>query len=754
MTKSKFITGSYYVQGLHCASCVAIIKKKTAHLSGLKNLELNLANNTATLTYDPSQLDLATFNQTISPYGYHLVIDQIDSTSVSQEQTVSLDQAQSLQQQHLAQLSKQVKVLLPLALLFFALMMHHVSVQMGWLPKPFWAPILPQFGLIVATIVQFGYGQKFIRSFWRFCRHFVADMDALVGMGTLVAYVYSATLVLFPAVKTLLNLDSQLYFDVVVIVIGFITFGDYLVARSKVKTGAALEKLIGLQAKTAILLKDNQELEVPVSQIQVGDIFLVKPGSKIALDGQIIAGSSAIDESMLTGEPMPVDKTVGDLVTGATLNRQGFLQVRATQVGDQTVLAQIIRAVVSAQNSKAPIQNLADKIVAVFVPVVLTIAFLTLIVWSISGNFHLGLSSFIAILVVACPCAMGLATPMAVIVGVGRAADLGILVKDAESLQKLSTVNYLVFDKTGTITHGQPQVVAHDLDNSQLKILLALEKQSEHPLASAVVEFASRQLGSCRLPKVGQFEVMAGQGLSGEVGGDHYYAGNAHLVRELGLGSALDTFQTPDKQAYTPIFFMSKNKILGVLWLADTIKKEAIDVISDLHHQGIKTALLTGDRLSAATFIAGQVGIDEVFAEVLPTQKSDKISQLQAQGWRVAMVGDGINDSPALSQAQVGIAMGTGTDIAIESAGITLLGGHLDKIVTSIALARATMNTIKQNLFFSFFYNSIAIPIAAGLLYPWWGIVLSPAIEGAAMAFSSFSVVINSLRLRKSKLDK
>ncbi|MCL2110123.1 heavy metal translocating P-type ATPase [Microgenomates group bacterium] len=757
------IQTSCYVKGLHCASCVSIIKKKTAPLRGLANIDINLATNQAQVTYDPHQTSLSAINNQIQKYGYELIPNQAHSPSTSsaphkQIETIPSSELHSPHQEQLSQLKKlksAVLILFPLAIIYFFLMFHHVAVSLGYLEPPFWGPLVhTQISLIVATIVQFGYGQRFNQSFLRFLKYRAADMNALVGMGTLVAYFYSAAQVLFPQLQTLFGDHASLHFDVVIIVIGFITLGDYLVASSKAKTGEALAKLVGLQVKTAIIIRDGQEVAIPISQLQSGDVFLVKPGAKIATDGKIVEGESSIDESMITGESLPVDKTVGDFVTGATLNKQGFLKVQATQVGDKTVLAQIIQAVTTAQNSKAPIQNLADKVVSIFVPVVLAIAFISLITWILIGNFGLGLLCFIGILVVACPCAMGLATPIAITIGVGKAAEAGILVKDAQSLQQLRKINFIVFDKTGTITYGRPTVVDHNLSNEQLAILLALEKQSEHPLAGAVVKYAQKKLTNPRLPKVDKFAIIAGSGLKGSIKGVQYYAGNERLAKELKIKIPPSFLKETSHSGCTPIFLLTKKELLGALWLSDEVKKEVPAIIERLHRRGIKTALLTGDKASVANLIAQQTGIDEVLAEVLPTQKSQKIKELQNQGWRVAMVGDGINDSPALSQADVGIAMGTGSDIAIESASITLLGGNIAKLPVSIDLSKDTLRTITQNLFFSFFYNGAAIPIAAGALYPLWGIVLSPAIEGVAMVFSSVSVVLNSLRLRKKKYDQ
>jgi len=573
-------------------------------------------------------------------------------------------------------------------------------------------------------------------------------MDTLIGIGTSTAYIYS-----------LFNINSN-YFDVVIVLIAFITLGKYLEARSKIKTGDAIEKLFSLQAKTALILVDGVEKEISISEVKIGDIIIVKPGMKIPVDGKIIEGQSAIDESMITGESIPVDKMVGDLVTGATINKQGSFKFAATKVGSDTVLAQIIKMVEEAQGSKAPIQAMADKISSVFVPVVLVIAFLALGSWLIFGSqfmefsqaLSFGLVSFVGILVIACPCALGLATPTAIIVGVGKGAQYGILIKDAESLEKLSKVNTIVFDKTGTITKGEPEVTdiiilgKNLTQNNILQIASSLENHSEHPLAQAVVNKAKEE--KINFDNVENFNALEGVGVIGKIKSESI---SIHKPQKDDL-NILEIVNL-QKQGKTVVVIEKNNIKIGLIALADTLKDEAVEAIKALHKKGLETIMLTGDNLLAAKHIAAQAGIDQVIAEVLPHEKANKIKALQDQGKIVAMAGDGINDAPALVQADVGIAMATGTDVAIESAGITLLGGDIQKIAQAVTLAKSTIRTVKQNLFWAFIYNVVGIPVAAGLLYPIWGIMLSPIFAGLAMAGSSVSVVSNSLRLKTKKLS-
>jgi Cu2+-exporting ATPase/Cu+-exporting ATPase len=547
------------------------------------------------------------------------------------------------------------------------------------------------------------------------------------------------------------------------VVITFIALGKYLEAKSKIKTGDAIEKLLNLQAKTALVMLDGKEVEIAVEEVKHGDLIIVKPGAKIPVDGIITEGGSFVDESMVTGEPMPAKKKVGDNVVSGTINTSGSFTFKATKVGSETLLAQIIKMVEEAQGSRAPIQALADKISAVFVPIVLVISFLTLGAWLIVGSQYLGFSqalsfglvSFVGILVIACPCALGLATPTAIIVGVGKGAKEGILIKDAATLEKLHKVDTVIVDKTGTLTLGKPTLVdtqnlSNLKDNELISILASLEKKSEHPIAGAIVNYAQGK--NISIENVSNFEGIQGKGLRGAINNVEYYVGNSKLIKDLGLAFDVSKIEQFTAQGKTPVILATKEKVLGFVMVADEIKQESKQAVSDLHKLGIKVVMLTGDDEKAAKYMASLVGIDEVVAHVLPQDKLAKIKELQSQGRIVAMAGDGVNDAPALAQADVGIAMGTGTDVAIESAGITLLGGDISKLVKAIKLSKLTMRGIKQNLFWAFIYNIVGIPLATGVFYPIFGWLLSPVFAGFAMAMSSVSVVSNSLRIKAMKL--
>lgn len=775
------ITKKYEVKGMHCASCASIIKRKLEKLPGIDSAKVNLATETADISMSGS-VPIDTINSVISPLGYTVenkhdqhevpMMDHDMSSMTAADTTdpksphyghdmgavVTSDTTKKAEKlAELDRLRHKTYFVMPIAISVFIWMVWDLlAVQFGILPTlPLSMMAFNRMSFILATPIMFWVGQPYIQGFLRFIKYRVANMDTLVGIGTLVAYTYSSILLLFPEINTLLKAPEGLYFDVTIVVIGFITLGKYLEARSKLKTGEAIEKLLGMQAKTALVLRDGVEVEIQVSEVVVGDIVIVKPGVKIPVDGEIIKGDSSVDESMLTGEPLPVDKTVGDKVIGGTINKQGMFQFRATVVGDATMLSQIIKMVENAQGSHAPIERLTDKISSVFVPVVLVVSVLVFILWTALGNPLLGLLSFVGILVIACPCALGLATPTAIIVGVGKAAEKGILVKNAESLEKLRAVNFVVLDKTGTLTKGQPSVtslksVSAVSEKDALQILASLESGSEHPLAAAIVDRAKAD--KIKLLDVTEFKTIPGQGLQGKIGKTLYYGGNVKLVESLGLKVDHDIIASFAEVGATPIILAKGKEIIAYLGISDTLKDESIQTIKDLHGLGIKVAMLTGDHQLTAEHIAKQVGIDRVFAQVMPGDKADQVKKLQSEGYKVAMVGDGVNDAPALATADVGIAMGTGTDVAIESAGLTLLGGNLTRLPQAIRLARITFRVIKQNLFWAFFYNIVGIPIAAGLLYPLYGIMLNPGIAGAAMAFSSVSVVTNSLRLKASRI--
>ncbi len=761
------ITKKYEVVGMHCASCASIIKKKLSKVDGVQSVDVNYATEVAELS-TTKNIDDSKFNSLISPLGYSIKptdpnppmahpghdMSRMDHSLHAGHDMGPIGTNPAKKAEKLADLAKlksQVKISLPLAAVSLVMMIWESFFPYPDAVKTFFHHLLP----IMATYMLFVIGLPYIKSVFRFVQHRVANMDTLIGIGTSVAFLYSFIVSAFEGILAPYLAVEQVYYDVTIVVIAFITLGKYLEAGSKMKTGEAIEKLLGLQAKTALVLRNGQETEIPVSEVIIGDIVIVKPGVKIPVDGEIISGDSSVDESMLTGEPLPVDKVVGDKVIGGTINKQGMFNLRATVVGEGTILSQIIKMVETAQGSHAPIERLTDQISSVFVPIVLVLSVLVFILWTALGNPLLGLLSFVGILVIACPCALGLATPTAIIVGVGKAAQKGILVKNAESLEKLRAVDYIVLDKTGTLTKGEPTVtnlktVGTLSEQDSLVHLASLEASSEHPLAQAIV--AKAKLDKLTLLPTSDFKSIPGQGLQGKIGEKLYYAGNLKLISSLGLKIDKGIIESFAAVGATPIILASSKEIIMYLGISDTLKDESIQAIKDLHKLGIKVAMLTGDHHLTAKYIGKTVGIDKIIAEVMPGDKATEVQKLQAEGYKVAMVGDGVNDAPALATADVGIAMGTGTDVAIESAGLTLLGGNLERLPQAIKLSRLTFRVIKQNLFWAFAYNIIGIPIAAGILYPLYGIMLNPGIAGAAMAFSSVSVVTNSLRLKYVKL--
>lgn len=712
-------TKNFKVSGMHCASCAQVIKRKLEKVPGVVSCNVNYASEKAQIQYDEGKLQISHLNHEIDKLGYKI----IDEAPIHDHKDTEL-----------SELLKMVQVAMPITGIAIVIMIWE-AVGMSPLQKEFFHHLLP----LLATYMMFTVGVPYIKSVIRFIRYKVANMESLVGIGTLTAFIYSF-------IASVLDRPES-YYEVTIVVIGFITLGKYLETKSKAATGEAIKKLLGLQAKMATVIRNGQEIEVPIDDVVIDDIAVVKPGQKIPLDGVIVEGKSAIDESMITGESMPVDKIVGDFVIGATINRQGYLKVRITKIGGDTMLSQIVKMVEEAQGSKAPIERIADRVSAVFVPIVIVFALLTLIVWIFLGNVPMGILSFVGILVIACPCAMGLATPTAIIVGVGKAAGKGILIKNAESLEKLSSVDFVVMDKTGTITKGEPQVT--DIKNVSkfvLKDILAfatsLEAYSEHPLGEAIRNYATSR--SVKTQSIKDFKILEGMGVEGSINSKKYFIGNIALSSELKIEvdqKIIDEFAAKGK---TPVILMDEKKVLAYFAIADTLKDGVPQMVEKLHKQKIKVMLLTGDNKKVGEHIAGLAGIDKVVAEVKPKDKLTEIRKLQDEGHIVAMVGDGINDAPALSAANIGIAMGSGTDVAIESAGVTIVGGNIVKIPDLLVLGRSTMRIIRQNLFWAFIYNIIGIPVAA-IGY------LNPMIAGAAMAASSVSVVGNSLRLKAIK---
>ncbi|PIT90627.1 MAG: heavy metal translocating P-type ATPase [Candidatus Komeilibacteria bacterium CG10_big_fil_rev_8_21_14_0_10_41_13] len=762
-------TQTYKVKGMHCASCSSVIEKIFRKVEGVQYTEVNYGTEKAKVSFNPSKTNPHDLSRRIEPLGYSLEIpstaEEMGMSESEHAAHLGLNQSKKEKLAEVADMRTKVFSAIPLAIFAIFIMGWDILTQYGlvsemsYVVKDFFHHLLP----LLATYTLFVVGKPYLLGFYRFLRYGKANMDTLIGIGTIAAFLYSFAVTAFEeTLRPFINVDYQ-YYDVTIVVITFIALGKYLEARSKIKTGDAIEKLLNLQAKTALIIRDGKEIEISVNDVKHGDLIIVKPGAKIPVDGLITDGSSFVDESMVTGEPMPVQKKIGDSVVSGTINTSGSFTFKATKVGSETLLAQIIKMVEDAQGSKAPIQALADKISSVFVPIVLVIAFFSLGAWLVVGSQYFGfpkalsfgLVSFVGILVIACPCALGLATPTAIIVGVGKGAKEGIFIKDAATLEKLHKVNTVVIDKTGTITIGKPTLVniqnlSNRKDYELMSILTSLEKKSEHPIAHAVVNYAQEK--NIPVSDVSNFEGIQGKGLKGVIKDTEYFVGNAKLISDLKISFDLAKLNEFTSQGKTPVIVATKDKVLGFVMVADEIKAESVEAVKSLHALGIKVVMLTGDDEKAAKYIGSLVGIDDVVAHVLPQNKLEKIKELQLQGQVVAMAGDGVNDAPALAQADVGIAMGTGTDVAIESAGITLLGGDISKLVKAIKLSKMTMRGIKQNLFWAFIYNIVGIPLAAGVLYPVFGWLLNPVFAGFAMAMSSVSVVSNSLRIKGKKL--
>ncbi|OGI94013.1 ATPase [Candidatus Nomurabacteria bacterium RIFCSPLOWO2_01_FULL_41_52] len=765
---------------MHCASCAAIIEKDIKKIDGVDSVEVNYGTEMAKISFNESKTNPEALSKKIEPLGYSLIIPTAESMNMSADEHAAHLGFNQSKAEKLAEIKDmKIKVIsaIPLAIISALILGWDILAQYNMVPamsyviKEFFHHLLP----LMATYILFVVGKPYLLGFYRFLRYGKANMDTLIGIGTLTAYLYSFAVAAFEEpLRQFINVDAT-YYDVTIIVITFIALGKYLEAKSKLKTGDAIEKLLNLQAKTALVIQNGKEMEIPVNEVKHGDLIIVKPGAKIPVDGVITEGGSFIDESMVTGEPMPAQKKVGDNVVAATINTTGSFTFKATKVGSETLLAHIIKMVEEAQGSKAPIQALADKISSIFVPIVLIVSFIALGAWLLFGTGPLGFSqalsyglvSFVGVLVIACPCALGLATPTAIIVGVGKGAREGILIKDAATLEKLHKVDTVIVDKTGTITIGKPTLVdlvslsINTKNEEIISILASLEKKSEHPIAHAIVNYAQDPEGkgtssgarkNIPLKNVFNFESIQGKGIKGTIDGKEYFAGNAKLIEDLKLPFDNLKLEQYTAQGKTPIILATKEKVLGFVMVADEIKTESKQAVLDLHKLGIKIIMLTGDDKKAAKYMASLVGIDDIVAHVLPADKLLKIKELQEKGHIVAMAGDGVNDAPALAQADVGIAMGTGTDVAIESAGITLLGGDISKLVKAIKLSKITMRGIKQNLFWAFIYNIVGIPLAAGLFYPIFGWLLSPVFAGFAMAMSSVSVVGNSLRIKSKKL--
>ncbi len=742
------------IRGMSCASCVQRIEQALLDVHGVVTASVNFATERASVTYLASVTQPADLQRAIEGAGYHVPDMTAAPAAPDREQAAADAEIRLLRTKFLVG-----------AVLSVPVLMGSFPDWFLWAPAPLSDPYVL---LVLTTPVQFWVGRQFHRGFWLSLKHRAADMNTLVSIGTNAAYLYSAALTLFPASIAPAGMGTMTYYDTAAILMTLIVMGRWLEAKAKGRTSEAIKKLMGLRAKTARVIRGDLTQDIPIEEVRVGDLVLVRPGEKVPVDGIIREGQSALDESMLTGESLPVEKGPGDQVIGATINKMGSFKFEATRVGRETVLAQIVRLVEQAQGSKAPIQRLVDKIAGVFVPIVLVIAVLTFGIWLMLGGeqaFLLALSNFVAVLVIACPCALGLATPTSIMVGIGKGAEHGVLIKNAESLERAHQVNVIVFDKTGTLTMGRP-VVTDIVPSSTFKVqsmepkpqpptpdaLLWLaasaEQGSEHPLGQAIIDHAKAK--GLDLAEPQEFKAAPGHGIRAVVEGREILLGNRHLMQERGIDlHGMDAqAEALSGEGKTPMFVASDAQLLGIVAVADVVKPHSKVAVAALHDLGIEVSMITGDTRRTAEAIAGQVGIDRVLAEVLPEHKALEVRRLQEQGKLVAMVGDGINDAPALAQADVGVAIGTGTDVAMEAADITLIGGDLRSVVTALQLSRLTMRNIRQNLFWAFAYNVILIPVAAGILYPLFGMLLSPVLAGAAMALSSVTVVGNALRLR------
>jgi len=730
------------VLGMDSPHCAMIVEKAINSLSGIEKAELDYSNARAKVIFDPRETNEEQIIKAVEGSGYKAIKETSEAEDILDKEKAERE-----------------KEVLDLKLRVFIGGILSAIIFFGSFPE--WFPFFPGIFqnlfvlFLLTTPVQFWVGARFYRGLWVLFKYRTADMNTLIAIGTLSAYLYSSAVVFFPGYFVL----SQVYFDTAAVIITLILFGRYLEMLAKGRVSEAIKKLMKLQAKTAMVVKNGQEMEVPLESVVIGDIISVKPGEKISADGEVIEGKSSVDESLVTGESMPVTKEAGSRVIGSTINLSGRLMFKATKVGKDTLLAQIIKMVEQAQASKAPIQRMADAISAYFVPAVIAIALLTFVAWLAAGQtFAFALVNFVAVLIIACPCALGLATPLAIMVSTGNAAQKGILIKDAEALEIAYKINAIILDKTGTLTKGKPEltdIVAFKEDeNKILQIAASLEKNSEHHLAKPIVEEARRR--NINLLKMESFEVVSGKGVKGEflINGRKVFGAVGNQIFIEGLKFSFgkkeeEILAELEGEGKTAVILAFDGKIKGILAVADILKDEAPKVVENLKKNGLEVWMITGDNEIVAKAVASKIGIENIMSRVLPRDKAEKVKEIQKTGRLVAMVGDGINDAPALAQADLGIAMGEGTDIAMESAEITLMRGDLNLIVDVMSLSRKTFSVIKQSLFWAFFYNVAFIPVAAGVLYPFFGILLNPIFAAAAMAFSSISVVLNSLRLKR-----
>ena len=741
MEKTTNRQETFPILGMSCAACAARVDKTLNKQPGVCRASVNYAAATALVEYDPAQTSPESLQHAVQEAGYDLLITHDEHTA---------DEVEEAHRQKYRTLKQRTTWAILLAILI-------AVIGMGFMNRP-WAGWVTW---ALSTPVVFGLGRSFFGNAWKQLKHGSANMDTLVAGSTGVAYLFSVFNLFFPDFWLSRGITPHVYFESSSVIIAFILLGRLLEEQAKGNTSQAIKKLMGLQPKTVTRLSaSGNEEEVRIEQIRPDDILIVKPGERIAVDGVVTEGNSYVDESMLSGEPVPVAKRPDTKVYAGTINQKGSFRFRAEKVGTDTLLAKIIHLVQDAQGSKAPIQKLVDKVAAVFVPTIMGIALLSFILWILlapTEGFSHGLLALVTVLIIACPCALGLATPTAIMVGIGKGAERGILIKDAESLETAKMVNAVVLDKTGTVTEGHPTVQhilwTDERANTSASILLALEKQSEHPLAEAILLNEELRMNNEEL-RVDGFESLTGQGVKGYYNNMCYYAGNRHLVEGKHIAPALQEAATAwEAEAQTVVWFANETEALAVIAIADRIKPSSVEAIRTLQAEGVEIHLLTGDNEATAGAIARQAGIAKYRAGVLPQDKAAYINQLQQAGKVVAMVGDGINDSAALAQANLSIAMGSGSDIAMDVAKMTLISSDLRKIPEALRLSRLTVRTIRQNLFWAFIYNTISVPVAAGVLYPVCGFLLNPMIGGAAMAFSSVSVVTNSLRLRRKKLS-
>ncbi len=815
LNNKKTEKASIPVTGMTCANCAITIEKGLAETPGVEKATVSFASEKAAVEYDPSKVDFKKLKDTISGLGYGIAtkksifpvggmtcaacvnrveealsgVPGVISANVnlgSEKATVEYTGEVSFADLRKAvedagyTLGAEAETLEDVAVasqrelkgvrnrFIFAAVLAALIMLLMWLPMVHWMHYLLW---ALATPVQFWAGWRFYKGAWGALKHKTADMNTLVAVGTSAAYFYSMTAVLFPSLFTATGVEMGLYFDTSAMIIALILLGRFLEARARGQTSEAIKKLIGLNPRTATVIRDGSEMEISVDDVLVGDLILVRPGERVPVDGFIKEGYSSIDESMITGESIPVEKKEGDEVIGASMNKTGSFRFEATRVGKDTTLSQIVRLVEEAQGSKAPIQRLADIIASYFVPIVIGISIITFIIWYLVGpapSLTYAILNFVAVLIIACPCAMGLATPTAIIVGTGKGAENGILIRNAETLEKSHKINTVMLDKTGTLTRGEPTVTeiitAALSEDEVLRLAAAAERGSEHPLGEAIVS-ASLEKG-LEIPPASEFSALPGRGIEATVEGNKLLLGNLRLMNEkkIDLNELDKEADRLREDGKTVMFLSSGNKVTGIIALADTLKPNAEAAIKAIHDMGIRVIMITGDNRHTAEAIARQAGIDHVLAEVLPENKAEEVKRLQNEGRVVAMVGDGINDAPALAQADVGIAIGTGTDVAMETGDITLISGDLNGIVTAIALSKRTVRTIKQNLFWAFAYNTVLIPVAAGVLFLVFGKsgvpsglhfilgeygFLNPILAAAAMAASSITVVSNSLRLKR-----